>query len=124
MAAGLEAAIQRMFPPPFMQAFPDVVTQRKLGLLKMDPSVFSHYCMALTNIDFEPLLPRIKNSVLVMVGALDGTTNPQLVQKLAAGIPGARFMTIQDSGHCPQIEQPKIFCRLIDEFLLPPDKAL
>ena len=31
MAAGLDAAIQRMFPPSFIHAFPEIVNERKTG---------------------------------------------------------------------------------------------
>jgi 3-oxoadipate enol-lactonase len=107
-----------MFPPPFIQAFPEIVNERKKVLLRMDPSLFSGLCIALTRVNFEPFLARIRNCTLVMAGALDGTTIPELVSKIADGIPGARFVKVPDCGHCPQIEQPKIFVNLIDDFLL------
>ncbi len=119
MTAGLDAAIQRMFPPSFIKAFPEVVTERKQALLQMDPSVFSRLCIALTRVNFEPHLSRIHNPTLVMVGAMDGTTIPELVGKVADGITGARFIKVPDCGHCPQIEQPKAFINLINDFLLP-----
>ena len=120
MAAGLDAAIQRMFPPSFIQAFPEIVLERKKGLLQMDPAVFSRFCIALTQVNFAPSLARIRNRTLVMAGAMDGTTIPELVNKLADGIPGARYTEIPDCGHCPQIEQPEAFMALINEFLSTP----
>ena len=57
----------------------------------MDPAVFSRFCIALTQVNFAPSLARIRNRTLVMAGAMDGTTIPELVSKLADGIPGARF---------------------------------
>ena len=118
MAAGLDTAIQRMFPPSFIQAFPEIVNERKKVLLQMNPSLFSGLCIALTQVNFEPSLSRIRNRTLVMAGAMDGTTIPELVSKIADGIPGARFVKVPDCGHCPQIEQPKTFVNLIDDFLL------
>jgi 3-oxoadipate enol-lactonase len=117
MAAGLDAAIQRMFPPSFIQAFPEIVNERKKALLQMDPAVFSGLCIALTQLNFEPHLSRIHNPALVMAGAMDGTTVPELVNKLADGISGARFVKIPDCGHCPQIEQPETFVTLLENFL-------
>jgi 3-oxoadipate enol-lactonase len=117
MAAGLDIAILRMFPPSFIQAYPEIVMERKNVLLQMDPAVFSRYCSALTRVDFRPLLSLIRNRTLVMGGALDGTTIPELVSQLAAGISGARYVKIPDCGHCPQIEQPKAFISLLNEFL-------
>lgn len=117
MAAGLDIAILRMFPPSFIQACPDIVLERKKVLLQMEPTIFSRLCIALTKVDFEPLLFHIRNRTLVMGGALDGTTIPELVSHLAAGISRARYIMIPDCGHCPQIEQPKAFVGLINEFL-------
>jgi 3-oxoadipate enol-lactonase len=117
MTAGLDAAILRMFPPSFIQAFPEIVMERKKVLLQMDPAVFSRLCIALTQVNFEPSLARIRNRTLVMVGAMDGTTIPELVNKLAVGIPGSQFVKVPDCGHCPQIEQPKTFVSLLEDFL-------
>ncbi len=120
MQAGLDIAILRMFPPSYIQAHPDVVLERKNVLLQMDTANFAKLCVALTQVDFEPDLPRIRNRTFVMAGAMDGTTAPQLVRKLAAGIPGARFVEVPGCGHCPQIEQPDRFISLLNEFLSTP----
>jgi 3-oxoadipate enol-lactonase len=117
MAAGLDIAILRMFPPSFIQAYPDIVMERKKVLLQMDPATFSRLCISLTQVEFEPLLSRIRNRTLVMGGALDGTTIPELVSRLAAGISGARYVKVPDCGHCPQIEKPEVFVALLNEFM-------
>ncbi len=120
MAGVLDAAILRMFPPAYVQAHPDVVSERKKALLKMDPATFSKLCIALTKVDFEPALSRIRNRTLVMVGEKDGATPPGLARKLASGIPQARFIQIPDCGHCPQIEQPETFISVLNDFLSAP----
>ena len=120
MAAGLDIAILRMFPPSFIEAYPEIVMERKKVLLQMDPAIFSRLCIALTQVEFEPLLSRIRNRTLVTGGALDGTTIPELVSRLAAGISGARYVKIPDCGHCPQIEQPEAFVALLNEFMSTP----
>jgi len=120
MAGVLDAAILRMFPPTYIEAHPDVVSERKKALLKMDPVTFSKLCIALTKVDFEPALSHIRNRALVMVGEKDGATPPELAFKLASGIPQARFVQIPNCGHCPQIEQPETFVKILNEFLLTP----
>lgn len=119
MAAGLDTAIQRMFPPAFIVAHPEIVDERKKGLRQIDPSLFSGLCIALTEVNFTPFLSDIRNRTLVMAGAMDVTTVPELVSKIADGIPGAQFVKVPDCGHCPQIEQPTLFVKLVDDFLLP-----
>jgi len=118
MSAVLDAAIQRMFPQPFIAAHPDIVAERKSALAKADPECFRTACMALTRVDLTPVLARIRNPVLVMVGALDGATPVPLAHRLATGIAGSKFVEIPDCGHCPQIEKPDVFVKAIDEFLV------
>jgi 3-oxoadipate enol-lactonase len=118
MSAILDAAIQRMFPEPFIAAHPDIVAERKSALAKANPECFRTACMALTRVDLTPVLARIRNPILVMVGALDGATPVPLARRLATGIAGSKFVEIPDCGHCPQIENPDAFMNAIDEFLV------
>jgi 3-oxoadipate enol-lactonase len=118
MSAVLDAAIQRMFPEPFIAAHPDIVAERKAALAKANPECFRTACMALTRVDLTPVLAGIRNPVLVMVGALDGATPVPLACQLATGISGSKFVEIPDCGHCPQIEKPDAFMNAIDEFLV------
>ena len=106
-----------MFPPSFVAAHPDIVTERKRVLESADANSFATACLALAEVDFTPRLSGIRNQTLVMVGALDATTAPALARELAAGIAGARFMEIPGVGHCPQIEDPQAFVTAVDGFL-------
>lgn len=117
MGAALDTSIRRMFPPSYIEAHPDVVEERKRALLRMDPETFAKLCLALTQVELAPSLGRIRNPALVMVGELDATTAPELAEKLAAGIAGARFVTVPGCGHCPQIERPDLFAEIVGEFL-------
>jgi 3-oxoadipate enol-lactonase len=117
MAAGLDAAIRRMFPPAYIEAHPEVVEERKRVLRRMNPETFSSLCLALASTEMAAQLPQIRNPTLVLAGALDATTAPDLVRKVAEGIPGARFAEIPGCGHCPQIEKPEAFLDLLEPFL-------
>lgn len=117
MSAVLDAAINRMFPQPFIAAHPDIVAERKAALAQADPVCFSIACAALAQVDLQPLLAGIRNPTLVMAGALDAATPAPLARALANGIPGAKFLEIPDCGHCPQLEKPEIFVSAVDEFL-------
>lgn len=117
MDAALDTAIRRMFPPAYIETHPDIVEERKQALRQMNAATFAKLCLALTRVDFVPLLARIRNKTLVMAGALDATTAPELARQLASGISGARFVEIPGCGHCPQIESPDLFVTLLDGFL-------
>jgi len=57
--------------------------------------------------DLRPTLPAINCPTLVLVGDGDELTPPALAQEIATGIPGARLVTIADSGHLSTLEQPE-----------------
>src|SRR5450631_1687402 len=98
IVAILDTAIGRMFPPAFQTANPEVVAARKAAL------------------DLRPRLAGIHNPTLVMCGALDLTTPPALAREVANAIPDAVYRDIEDSGHCPMLEQPETLVSMIESF--------
>src|SRR6185369_14891040 len=117
MSGALDVAIRRMFPERFIAANPSVVGERKQALMKADPSCFRTACLALASLDLSPILKNITSETLVMAGSEDATTPPALARDLAAKIRGAKFLELQGCGHCPQIENPELFVRVVEEFL-------
>jgi pimeloyl-ACP methyl ester carboxylesterase len=117
MQAVLDTAIGRMFPAPFVQANAGVVAQRKDALAKVDPEAFARACLGLAALDLTPRLVAIANPVMILCGALDQTTPPELARKLAAAIPGATYREIPGSGHCPMLEQPEALVAMALAFL-------
>ncbi len=57
--------------------------------------------------DSRPLLATIRCPTLVLVGAQDEATPPALSQEMAAGIAGARLVTVPDCGHLSTMERPE-----------------
>jgi 3-oxoadipate enol-lactonase len=117
MAAVLDTAIGRMFPPAFTEANAAAVAARKQALAAVDPECFARACLALAGLDLSARLDAIRNPTLVLCGALDQTTPPALARELATGIAGARYEDIPASGHCPMLEQPDVLVRLMKDFL-------
>ncbi len=117
MATVLDAAINRMFPPAFVAAHPDIVAVRKQALAKADPQAFARACLALAALDLKPELGKIGCRTLVLAGELDQTTPAALARELAAGIRGARFQELKGCGHCPQIEAGETFAAAVRGFL-------
>lgn len=60
---------------------------------------------------------RIAVPTLLVEGEKDKLKPAGWAQRLADRIPGAVSGVVPDSGHCPQIEQPEPFLRLVAEFL-------
>lgn len=62
-------------------------------------------------------LHRISAPTLLIWGASDRIVPPQYASDFMAGIPQARFETVQDAGHLPQIEQPDRLAEIVRHFL-------
>jgi pimeloyl-ACP methyl ester carboxylesterase len=56
--------------------------------------------------DVRASLGAIRVPTLVLVGEGDELTPPALSREIAAGIPGARLVTVPDCGHLSTVEQP------------------
>ncbi len=74
-------------------------------------------CEAIRDADLRAAAPTISAPVLVVCGAEDLATPPELGQALAATLPHARFVLIPQAGHLPSIEQPAFLANAITSFL-------
>jgi pimeloyl-ACP methyl ester carboxylesterase len=68
--------------------------------------------------DSTPLLARIRCPVLVLVGEEDVLTPPAEAEKMARAIPQACLEVIPQAGHLANLEQPELFTRLLEDFLV------
>ena len=62
-------------------------------------------------------LPNIKARTLVLWGESDGVVKPAYGEAYAKLIPGARFESIANAGHHPEIEQPEALAARVRAFL-------
>jgi pimeloyl-ACP methyl ester carboxylesterase len=67
--------------------------------------------------DARPGLGAISCPTMVIVGDGDELTPPALAQEIAAGIRGARLVTIADSGHLTTVERPEAVNQALLEWL-------
>ena len=62
------------------------------------------------------LLSQLAVPTVVMVGSADRTTPPSHARRLAAGVPGARLVTVPDAGHALNWEAPDALIDVIGSF--------
>ncbi|MBX6366588.1 MAG: alpha/beta fold hydrolase [Rhodospirillales bacterium] len=67
--------------------------------------------------DSRPDLARINCPTLVLVGRQDALTPVALHEEMAAGIPGARLVIIEDSGHLATLEKPEAINAALEDWL-------
>ena len=109
--------LQRWFAPSFAEAHP-AAYQGYYNMLSRTPEEgYIATCQAIRDADLRPTLKDIHAKTLIMCGAEDASTPPELGRELAQALPNARFDLIQNAGHLPSIEQPTVLAAKIKAFL-------
>lgn len=117
MGAVVELAVRRIFTAEYLEANPEAVEERRAVLLEIDPVSFAASCRALQDMDLRPHLAGIGNPTLVISGADDTTTPPEMGAELAAALPDAELVVLESCGHCPPLESPTAFFDAVEDFL-------
>lgn len=68
--------------------------------------------------DSRPGLAAIRCPTLVLCGRQDVITPPEVHAEIAAGVPGARLVVVEDCGHLSAMERPQAVTALLREWLL------
>jgi len=74
---------------------------------------YAQVCAAIRDADYTDDLARIVQPTLLIAGAQDTSTPPDLVRATADKIPSSRFVEIDAAGHLPCVEQPARFVELL-----------
>ena len=67
--------------------------------------------------DSTPMLGTIDVPALVVGGADDGVTTPDVLRSMASAIPNSRVEILEQGGHLCPLERPAAFNRVVSEFL-------
>jgi 3-oxoadipate enol-lactonase len=73
-------------------------------------------CAAIRDCDLTESTRALSLPTLIIAGAEDGSTSPDLVRSMANLIKGSRFELIDNAGHLPLIERPEVIAKLIADF--------
>ena len=117
LGAIVDIAANRVFHKAYLAQHPEALEQRRAVLLEIDPTAFCAACDALVAVDLVPSLHRLKVPTLVLCGALDQATPPDLNTLIAEKVDGARYVELPGCGHCPPLEQPQAFLAAIKDFV-------
>jgi len=117
MPAVVDVAVLRIFPEHYIKANPEVVDERRRVLETVDPVAFAAACRALAATDLRPTLSKLRNETLVVVGAEDATTPPEMGHELAERIGDSTVSVIEGCGHCPQLQAPAALLDAIRSFV-------
>jgi 3-oxoadipate enol-lactonase len=109
--------IARWFAPSFQQQNPAAYHGYRNMLTRMPIDGYIGACAAIRDADLTAQPSTIQAKSLVLCGAEDVSTQPDLVQGLANTLPDKHFRLIEGAGHLPCIEQPQLVANIIREFL-------
>lgn len=110
-----DAVMERWFAPEF-RASSQVRPWRNM-LTRTPVAGYAAACAALASADLTAQTSDLRLPTLVIAGACDGATPPDLVRATAGLIAGAAFDVIQGAGHLPPVETPVAFAALLTPFL-------
>jgi 3-oxoadipate enol-lactonase len=111
----VDGAMERMFGRKFRDV-PQMPIARKL-LLNMNIEGWAGCAAAIAGTDFYTTTAALTLPSLVIAGANDGTTPPDLVRETAQLIRGHRFSLLRGTGHLPMLDRPAEFAALVTGFL-------
>lgn len=98
--------LERWFAPAFHRDRPvDLIGYRQM-LIRTPADGYAAACAAIRDADLTAKAPAIKIPSVVVCGADDGATTPEVVSAFAAALPNARYVELPDVGHLPGIEAP------------------
>ena len=80
----------------------------------------AHQALLLDKVDLRPVLPEVKQPVLLFCGDLDVVVRPIHAEILLAGLPNARRVVVEGCGHVPGYSHPEVLAEVVRQFLTPP----
>ncbi len=83
-------------------------------------SAFAHQACVLNEVDLRPILPSIRQPMLIVCGDLDRVVPRVHDEMLVQGLPNAGRVVIEGCGHLPSYTHPEILAAVVRQFLTPP----
>jgi pimeloyl-ACP methyl ester carboxylesterase len=81
---------------------------------------FAHQVLLLDRVDLRPMLPEVRQPVLLLCGDLDVVVREVHAEILLNGLPNARRVVVEGCGHVPGYSHPEVLAEVVRQFLTPP----
>jgi pimeloyl-ACP methyl ester carboxylesterase len=119
---GLEAQVastlERWFTRSFAAASPMTMRWLAQQIRATSPAGYRAAVRAIQGLDFLDRLKEVTAPALVVAGAADSAVPPAAASVLAASIPGAKLVVLDDAAHIGNVQQPVAFTETVGKFLL------
>lgn len=117
MAAIVDAVTERWFTAGFRKSQPAAVEQVRAMILGTPAEGYGACCAAIRDMDICEAARRIAVPTLLIAGAEDPATTPEVMRSLTDRIPGAHLEVVADAAHLVNIQQAAEFDRVLLAFL-------
>ncbi|TGD60944.1 3-oxoadipate enol-lactonase [Tabrizicola sp. WMC-M-20] len=110
-----DAVMERWFAPAF-RATPELALWRAM-LVRTPAQGYVAACAALAGADQRSATAGLRLPTLVIAGAADGASPPDVVRQTANLVAGSAFHEIPGAGHLPPVEAPAAWAACVAPFL-------
>jgi pimeloyl-ACP methyl ester carboxylesterase len=104
----------------FKELFPDVWDHFLDCSGRARLAAFAGQAYMLRRLDLRPLLPSIRQPILLVCGDQDRVVPSPYQEVLLQGLPNAGRVVIEGCGHVPSYTHPDVLAEVIRQFLTPP----
>jgi pimeloyl-ACP methyl ester carboxylesterase len=104
----------------FKELFPDIWSHFLDCSGRARLAAFASQAYMLHHLDLRPILPFIRQPVLLICGEQDRVVPRRHEEMLLQGLPNAGRVVLSDCGHVPSYTHPEIYAEVIRHFLTPP----
>lgn len=85
-------------------------------IASVPPQVRADAFRTMSGYDMRPMLHRVRQPTLVVVGARDRLVNPEESRRLAHRLPEAELLVLPEAGHAPPLEEHEAFNEALARF--------
>ena len=113
-----DAGIGRWLTPGFIEREPEATARVRAMLVATPDEGYAECCGVIERMDLLDQLGAIRAPTLVIAADDDPATPPEHGERIAAGIPDARFEVVSGARHLAAVEQPAAMTALITRHLV------
>lgn len=117
MAAQVAPSLTRWFSADALAVNGDSVRYARDCVLDGNPTDWAAAWRAFKGLDVQGKLAGLDVPTLVLAGAADVSTTPEIMRGIASRIPGAHYRKLPDTPHMQTLERPELVAAALAEFL-------
>lgn len=113
----VQGTLERWFTAPYRNAHPEVIARIGADIRNTPVAGYAGCSAAIAKLDLLDRLPEIDCPALVIVGAEDQGTPPEMARQIHANLRGSELLVIPAAAHISNIEQAAAFNQALLGFL-------